>query len=99
MWVGSFCPDFSHNFPFPKLLTPYNTTEPKICQDLFVKKFTHIAGVGNFCLYLWERHPCLDYRREACKDKSPAILCRDDYDGGGGAVSVFFCCLNQDSQD
>ena len=47
MWAGQFHPDTSHNSPFPKLMTPYNTTEPKICQDLFVKKFTGIAGIGN----------------------------------------------------
>ena len=48
-------------------------------KTFFVKKFTGIAGIGNLGVGskngFWVR--------------SPAILRRDDYDGGGGVVSGF----------
>ena len=75
---ANFALIFPATLPIQKYETPYNTTEPKICQDLFCEKihrYRRIFGFGSKNGFLGE---------------SPAILRRDDYDGGGGVVSGFF---------
>ena len=75
---ANFALIFPATLPIQKYKTPYNTTDCNICQDLFCETIHRYRRNWEF--------RC----GGSGKDRSPAILRRDDYDGGGGVVSGFF---------